>query len=258
MDACKVDMCSTGLSLALNYRGKSTDFSVGNRPRQSSGLELEISSSTAADLEPSLTLGLPGDGRKACSVGRVVGRQYSPPHSVISSFPVGHPSNINGEEVWPRISDEEEYGTARKKLRLTKGQSALLEDKFREHGTLTPKQKQDLAQQLNLRPRQVEVWFQNRRARTKLKKTEAELEFLRKCCERLTEENMRLQKELQELKSQKSSAPRYTQLHEAAPAFAMCPSCNKVTGAADGSGSGFLAAASKRHFSNPFAHCAAR
>ncbi|CAL9096958.1 unnamed protein product [Musa acuminata var. zebrina] len=259
MDACKVDMCSTGLSLALNYYGKSTDSSVGNRPRPSSGLELEISSSAAAAIEPSLTLGLPGDGRKAWSVGT----QSSPTHSVMSSFPGGHPSKINGEtdeaeKIWPRISDEEEYGTARKKLRLTKGQSALLEDKFREHGTLNPKQKQDLAQQLNLRPRQVEVWFQNRRARSKLKKTEVELEFLRKCCERLTEENVRLQKELQELKSQNSSAPRYTQLHDAVPAFAMCPSCNKVTGASDGSGSGLLAAASKRHFSNPFAHCAAR
>lgn len=143
MDACKVDMCSTGLSLALNYYGKSTDSSVGNRPRPSSGFELEISSSAAAAIEPSLTLGLPGDGRKAWSVGRVIGKQSSPTHSVMSSFPGGHPSKINGEndeaeKVWPRISDEEEYGTSRKKLRLTKGQSALLEDKFREHGTLNP------------------------------------------------------------------------------------------------------------------------
>ncbi|RZS27686.1 hypothetical protein BHM03_00061201 [Ensete ventricosum] len=232
MDACKVDMCSSGLSLslALNCYGKSTESSVGNRPLPSSGLELEISSSTAAALEPSLTLGVPGDGRKACSVGRVVGRQSSPPHSVISSFPGGHPSKINGEndeadKVWPRIGYEEEYGTARKKMRLTKGQAAVLEDKFLE---------------------------------TKLKKTEVELDFLRNCCGRLTEENWRLQKELQELKSQNSSDLRYTQHHEAAVAFAMCPSCNKVTGASDGSGSGFLAATSKRHFSDPFARSAAR
>ncbi|CAI9101005.1 OLC1v1038219C2 [Oldenlandia corymbosa var. corymbosa] len=63
---------------------------------------------------------------------------------------------------------EDENGltaAARKKLRLTKQQSAFLEESFKEHNTLNPKQKLALAKQLNLRPRQVEVWFQNRRAR---------------------------------------------------------------------------------------------
>ncbi|CAI9770348.1 unnamed protein product [Fraxinus pennsylvanica] len=55
--------------------------------------------------------------------------------------------------------------TGRKKLRLTKEQGAVLEETFKEQNTLTPKQKLTLANQLNLRPRQVEVWFQNRRAR---------------------------------------------------------------------------------------------
>ncbi|KAK6117519.1 hypothetical protein DH2020_048739 [Rehmannia glutinosa] len=63
-----------------------------------------------------------------------------------------------------RGSDEDENGISRKKLRLTKEQSAFLEESFKEHNTLNPKQKQSLAKQLNLRPRQVEVWFQNRRA----------------------------------------------------------------------------------------------
>ncbi|KAG1362146.1 hypothetical protein COCNU_10G003650 [Cocos nucifera] len=63
------------------------------------------------------------------------------------------------------ISDEEDGEGSRKKLRLSKDQSAILEESFKEHNTLNPKQKLALAKQLNLRPRQVEVWFQNRRAR---------------------------------------------------------------------------------------------
>ena len=37
-----------------------------------------------------------------------------------------------------RASDEEENGMARKKLRLTKEQSAFLEESFKEHNTLNP------------------------------------------------------------------------------------------------------------------------
>ncbi|KZV14716.1 hypothetical protein F511_41572 [Dorcoceras hygrometricum] len=89
----------------------------------------------------------------------------------------------------------------RKKLRLSKDQSTLLEDSFRQHSTLTMAQKQELAEKLNLKPRQVEVWFQNRRARTKLKQTEIDCEFLKNKFERLSEENRRLHNQLLELRS---------------------------------------------------------
>lgn len=124
------------------------------------------------------------------------------------------------------MSDEDENGSTRKKLRLTKEQSAFLEDSFKEHSTLNPKQKQALAKQLNLRPRQVEVWFQNRRARTKLKQTEVDCEYLKRCCETLTDENRRLQKELQELRALKTSQPFYMQ--RPATTLTMCPSCERV------------------------------
>ncbi|KAI9154076.1 hypothetical protein LWI28_020620 [Acer negundo] len=119
-----------------------------------------------------------------------------------------------------------ENGLTRKKLRLSKEQSAFLEESFKEHNTLNPKQKLALAKQLNLRPRQVEVWFQNRRARTKLKQTEVDCEYLKRCCETLTEENRRLQKELQELRALKTSQPFYMQLP--ATTLTMCPSCERV------------------------------
>jgi homeobox-leucine zipper protein len=41
-------------------------------------------------------------------------------------------------EMSSRGSDEEEGGTTRKKLRLSKEQSALLEESFKEHSTLNP------------------------------------------------------------------------------------------------------------------------
>ncbi|WOL05632.1 homeobox-leucine zipper protein HAT4-like isoform X1 [Canna indica] len=127
------------------------------------------------------------------------------------------------------ISDEEDGGDgSRKKLRLSKDQSAVLEESFKEHNTLNPKQKLALAKQLSLRPRQVEVWFQNRRARTKLKQTEVDCEFLRRCCETLTEENRRLQKEVQELRALKLSPQFY--MHMTPPTtLTMCPSCERVS-----------------------------
>ncbi|KAJ6984305.1 homeobox-leucine zipper protein HOX11-like [Populus alba x Populus x berolinensis] len=166
----------------------------------------------------------------------------SPPNSATSSFQMdfciysskgGSGSNIEAdqaERASSRASDEDENGSARKKLRLSKEQSSFLEESFKEHNTLTPKQKLALAKELNLRPRQVEVWFQNRRARTKLKQTEVDCEYLKRCCETLTEENRRLHKELQELRALKTSNPYYMQLP--ATTLTMCPSCERVAAAA--------------------------
>ncbi|XP_047182253.1 homeobox-leucine zipper protein HOX11-like [Vigna umbellata] len=168
----------------------------------------------------------------------------SSPNSAASSFQMDlciynrggsfYKRNYEGEaydqRASSRASDEDDNngsgGNARKKLRLSKEQSAFLEESFKEHNTLNPKQKLALAKQLNLRPRQVEVWFQNRRARTKLKQTEVDCEYLKRCCETLTEENRRLHKELQELRALKSSNPFYMQLP--ATTLTMCPSCERV------------------------------
>ncbi|CAN6455718.1 unnamed protein product [Victoria cruziana] len=167
----------------------------------------------------------------------------SSPNSTVSSFHMdfgvlphsrrereGIHNEGEGERASSRASDEEENGLTRKKLRLTKEQSAFLEESFREHHTLNPKQKLALAKHLNLRPRQVEVWFQNRRARTKLKQTEVDCEYLKRCCETLTEENRRLQRELQELRALKTSHPFYMQLP--ATTLTMCPSCERVASSA--------------------------
>ncbi|KAL5067457.1 hypothetical protein RYX36_018344 [Vicia faba] len=165
------------------------------------------------------------------------GASLSSPSSSVSPFPMdfsmrntnaeyGGRNKRENEGEAERVSDDDENGSTRKKLRLSKDQSAFLEESFKEHTTLNPKQKLALAKQLNLSPRQVEVWFQNRRARTKLKQTEVDCEYLKRCCETLTEENRRLQKELQELRALKTTQPFYMQLP--ATTLTMCPSCERV------------------------------
>ncbi|CAA2979979.1 homeobox-leucine zipper HOX3 [Olea europaea subsp. europaea] len=124
---------------------------------------------------------------------------------------------------------EEEYETQnpRKKLRLTKEQSRVLEESFRQNHSLNPKQKEGLAEQLKLKPRQVEVWFQNRRARSKLKQTELECEYLKKWFGSLSEQNRRLKKEVEELRGMNVRPPNISQQQPAAT-LTMCPRCERV------------------------------
>ncbi|CAH8337387.1 unnamed protein product [Eruca vesicaria subsp. sativa] len=112
----------------------------------------------------------------------------------------------------------------RKKLRLTKEQSHLLEESFTQNHTLTSKQKLELATFLKLSQRQVEVWFQNRRARSKLKHTEMECEYLKRCFGSLKEQNQLLQKEVEELRALKPVP---------ASVLTMCPRCERATDATD-------------------------
>ncbi|KAJ4794097.1 homeobox leucine zipper protein [Rhynchospora pubera] len=131
----------------------------------------------------------------------------------------------NNSSFGAEMTTEKEDGAARKKLRLSQDQAAFLEESFKAHSTLNPKQKLALAKQLNLRPRQVEVWFQNRRARTKLKKTEMDYEYLKRCCQMLTLENKRLQREVAELRLLRKNGathPFYMHLNHS-----LCPSCRQ-------------------------------
>ncbi|KAF8410274.1 hypothetical protein HHK36_002799 [Tetracentron sinense] len=278
------DFCNTGLCLGLGCQ-RTLETPLKSDHQQQKNLSLKFdhlfqpSSTSVASMamsrsfEPSLTLGLLDDMyqstrkidvNKAYEESSDIYRQSSP-NSAVSSFSnasIKREKDLGNEEVelervYSRVSDEDEDGSAsaRKKLRLTKEQSALLEDSFKDHSTLNPKQKQDLAKQINLRPRQVEVWFQNRRARTKLKQTEVECEFLKKCCGTLTIENRRLQKELQKLKVMKLSPPIYMQLPAAT--LTICPSCERIGGSGisgDGSSKSPFTMAPKPHFYNPLTH----
>ncbi|XP_059659168.1 homeobox-leucine zipper protein ATHB-17-like [Cornus florida] len=136
------------------------------------------------------------------------------------------PSSGVDQEEWT-INDESNYNGGsppRKKLRLTKEQSRLLEEGFRLNQTLNHKEKEALAMQLNLKARQVEVWFQNRRARSKLKQTEMECEYLKRWFGSLTEQNRRLQKEVEELRAMKVGSSSVVSHHTT-----MCPCCERIT-----------------------------
>ncbi|KAF8090121.1 hypothetical protein N665_0486s0019 [Sinapis alba] len=230
------DSCNTGLVLGLGLSPTSNTYN--NAIKRSSGYKFD----------PSLTLSLSGDPSMTVVAGADLLCRQTSSHSGVSSYSTGRvvkrerdgreESREEEERIISTDYHEDEEGvSARKKLRLTKEQSALLEESFKHHSTLNPKQKQDLARQLNLRPRQVEVWFQNRRARTKLKQTEVDCEFLKKCCETLTDENIRLQKEIQELKTLKlTHQPFY--MHMPASTLTMCPSCERIGGRSGGDGGG--------------------
>ena len=66
-----------------------------------------------------------------------------------------------------------------KKRRLSVDQVKTLEKNFEVENKLDPDRKARLAQDLGLQPRQVAIWFQNRRARWKTKQLERDYGALR-------------------------------------------------------------------------------
>lgn len=105
--------------------------------------------------------------------------------------------------------DDEELGhVSEKKRRLSVDQVKALEKNFEVENKLEPERKNKLAQELGLQPRQVAVWFQNRRARWKTKQLErdygglkASYDGLKLNFDRLQHDNESLLKQIHELKS---------------------------------------------------------
>lgn len=99
-----------------------------------------------------------------------------------------------------------------KKRRLSIDQVRALEKSFELGNKLEPERKVQLARALGLQPRQVAIWFQNRRARWKTKQLERDYEVLKRKFEALKGENegvkaqnKKLQDELLALKGRESN-----------------------------------------------------
>ena len=83
-----------------------------------------------------------------------------------------------------------------KKKRLTTDQLESLERSFQEDIKLDPDRKMKLSRDLGLQPRQIAVWFQNRRARWKAKQLERLYDALKQEFDAMSKEKQKLQEEV--------------------------------------------------------------
>eukprot|EP00253_Pinus_taeda_P013678 PITA_13678 len=164
----------------------------------SEGLSLSLRLSNVNGSPLQLRLGLSEGGSK-----RSAGEPSAPIHPVADANIL----TLRSAEELGNGRAEEEGGS--------REQCALLEETFQKNRVPEPVQKVELAQELNLRTHQVDVWFQNRRARSKLKQTEVDCEVLRRDNEALVDDNRKLHIEVEKLKAR----------------ITMCPSCARVSAA---------------------------
>ncbi|KAL2494961.1 Homeobox-leucine zipper protein ATHB-52 [Forsythia ovata] len=96
-----------------------------------------------------------------------------------------------------------------RKKRLTPNQVRLLETSFNFNNKLDPDRKSQLAVQLGVPPRQVAIWYQNKRAREKNQSLETDYKMLQVRLENTVSHNARLKEEVERLKDELSKVPRF-------------------------------------------------
>ncbi|XP_011025872.1 PREDICTED: homeobox-leucine zipper protein ATHB-13-like [Populus euphratica] len=101
----------------------------------------------------------------------------------------------NGED---ELSDDGSQA-GEKKRRLSMDQVKTLEKNFELGNKLEPERKMQLARALGLQPRQIAIWFQNRRARWKTKQLEIDYDLLKRQFDAVKAENNALQTQNQRL-----------------------------------------------------------
>lgn len=87
--------------------------------------------------------------------------------------------------------------------------------------------------------------------RKKLKQTEIDCEFWKRCYEMLSKENQMLQKELQEMKALKLAPRPAISAQLPTAGLSICPACGKIGGGDDAAASATPMAG---HIRSPFSH----
>lgn len=117
------------------------------------------------------------------------------------SFPgIDVGEEANGEDD---LSDDGSQA-GEKKRRLNMEQVKTLEKNFELGNKLEPERKMQLARALGLQPRQIAIWFQNRRARWKTKQLEKDYDLLKRQYEAVKADNEALQAQNQKLHAEVS------------------------------------------------------
>ncbi|XP_058772423.1 homeobox-leucine zipper protein ATHB-13-like [Vicia villosa] len=117
--------------------------------------------------------------------------------SFSSGIELGEEANIAEED----LSDDGSQA-GEKKRRLNMEQVKTLEKSFELGNKLEPERKMQLARALNLQPRQVAIWFQNRRARWKTKQLEKDYDVLKRQYDAVKLDNDALQAQNQKLQAE--------------------------------------------------------
>ncbi|CAL1357404.1 unnamed protein product [Linum trigynum] len=120
----------------------------------------------------------------------------------------------NGGDQLDELSDDGSQA-GEKKRRLNMEQVKTLEKNFELGNKLEPERKMQLARALGLQPRQIAIWFQNRRARWKTKQLEKDYDVLKRQFEAVKADNDALQAHNQKLHAEIMALKSRGPTHEA-------------------------------------------